>query len=227
MRRSSANLWSAWSSVDWPAGCAAGRPPERVDYARLLGPAAWSRLPAAVRDRFALERRREVVYLGRMACVRASAFGLVLAWLGRLAGGPLVPCTGRDVPACVRVYEEADGGCVWERAYQFPGRATRTVRSAKRLDADGTLLECLGLGLHMRLALGERGGALEFRSLGYFWRVLGLRVPLPRRWFPGETVVTHRDQGDGRFRFTLSIDHPLLGRIVEQDGIFIEREALP
>jgi len=127
----------------------------------------------------------------------------------------------------VRVYQEPGGGTVWERAYHFPGRATRLVRSAKRLDADGTLLECLGAGLHMRLVLAERDHALEFRSTGYFWRLLGIRIPLPARWLPGQTLVTHRDEGAGRFRFTLVIQHPLFGRVVHQDGVFTEQEVDP
>ncbi len=210
-----------------PTRAARSGHPERVDYARLLGQAAWLRLPVAVRARFAADRVGEVTYVGRMGTVAASPLGRALATLGRLAGEPLATRTGIDVPAHVRVYHERGGGTVWERAYHFAGQPTRLVRSAKRLDRDGTLLECLGAGLHMRLALAENDGALEFRSTGYFWRVLGLRVPLPRRWLPGETLVTHHDEGGGRFRFTLTIHHPLFGRIVHQDGVFAEQEVEP
>ncbi len=203
------------------------RHPARVDYARLLGEAAWQRLPAAVRDRFTVDRVGEITYVGHMETVAASAPGRVLAILGRALGEPLATRTGTDVPAHVRVYHEPGGGTVWERAYHFAGYPTRLVRSAKRLDEDGALLECLGAGLHMRLAVAENDGVLEFRSRGYFWRVLGVRVPLPRRWLPGETLVTHRDEGGGRFRFTLTIHHPLLGRIVHQDGLFREQELEP
>ena len=199
----------------------------QVDYAALLGEAAWQRLPATVRGRFAVDRVGEVTYVGRMETVAATTPGRALAALGRLVGEPLATRVGNEVPAHVRVYHEPGGGTVWERAYHFPGHPTRLVRSAKRLDEDGALLECLGAGLHMRLAVAESDGVLEFRSTGYFWRLLGVRIPLPRRWLPGETVVTHRDDGGGRFRFTLTIHHPLFGRIVHQDGAFREQEVEP
>lgn len=195
-----------------------------VDYRALLGDAAWHRLPRAVRARFHCHGAAEVMYVGSMGRVALSRVGRILAAACRLVGEPLVAGEGLGVPAHVRVFRDARGGTVWERAYRFPGRATRTVRSAKRLDRDASLLECLGFGMHMRLAVREVCGELHFLSTGYFWKVLGLRVPLPRRWFPGETRVVHQDLGGGRFRFLLTIHHPLFGELVHQDGVFIEQE---
>lgn len=195
-----------------------------VDYQRLLGDEAWRRLPAAIRRRFATPHADEIHYVGRFGEVSASRFARVLAQFGRLVGEPLAARVGTDVPAHVRVYRQGDA-TVWERAYHFRGRPTRLIRSAKRLDSDGTLLECLGAGLFMRLLVSESDGALEFRSTGYFWRILGVRIPLPSRWLPGETLVTHRDLGGGRFRFKLVIRNPLLGRLVYQDGEFHEQET--
>lgn len=195
-----------------------------VDYRRLLGLAAWQRLPDAVRARFCHERARDVTYAGCMQQVSLNGAGRLLAAVCRVVGEPLVAGEGLGVPAHVRVFTDSRGGTVWERAYHFPGRPTRTVRSAKRLASDGLLLECLGFGLHMKLKVCEVHGELHFLSTGYFWRALGLCLPLPRRWFPGETRVVHQDLGGGRFRFLLSIRHPLFGEMVYQDGVFHEQE---
>ena len=81
------------------------------------------------------------------------------------------------------------------------------------------------LGLRMRLNLSVEGTELHFHSNGYYWECLGFRLPLPRKWFPGETLVIHRDEGGGWFRFILSIDHPLLGRIAYQNGVFRKQET--
>ena len=78
----------------------------------------------------------------------------------------------------------------------------------------------------MRLTLAVVGAELHFCSNGYYWQCLGLRVPLPTKWFPGETLVVHRDEGDGWFRFILRIKHPLLGQIAYQNGLFREQEAV-
>ena len=212
-----------------PAGTAPGTlPPEEmgagVDYRRLLGDEAWQRLPRAVRRRFSHECSREVTYVGRMERVVLNPAGRVLAAACRWVGEPLVAAEGTGVPAHVRVFTERRGGTVWERAYHFRGRPTRTVRSAKRLDRNGVLVECLGFGMHMALRVREVRGELHFESRGYYWQAFGLRVPLPRRWFPGETLVVHRDEGAGRFRFLLSIRHPLFGEMVHQDGVFQQQE---
>ena len=39
---------------------------------------------------------------------------------------------------------------------------------------------------------------------------------------PGTCRVSHRDLGDGRFRFTLSMVHPLWGRTFHQTGVFAD-----
>ena len=198
----------------------AGRP----DYQQLLGTAAWRRLPPAVRARFSTALGREITYVGLMEKVEANFAGRILALLCRFVGEPLITHVGKNVPAHVRVYTDRRGGTVWQRAYHFPTRATRLVRSVKRVNRDGELVECLGLGMHMQLSLHEVDGELHFRSTGYYWHALGIRILLPARWFPGETLVVHRDEGNGRFRFILNIDHPLFGRIVHQNGSFTEQE---
>src|SRR5262245_58070589 len=74
----------------------------------VLGEAAWHRLPAAVRSRFA-EPAIAVDYVGTFEIVRASRLGRGLAQLCRLIGTPVVPCTGRNVPAVVHVGPRATG----------------------------------------------------------------------------------------------------------------------
>ena len=201
-------------------------PSGEVDYSRLLGAETWARLPEAVQHRFDHTAIREVTYVGCFETVDASFAGRCLAKLCQYVGEPLVALVGKKVPAYVRVYGDDTGGTVWERTYHFAHRPSRTVRSAKRLDDSGALLECLSLGLRMRLTVSVEGAELHFHSNGYYWECLGLRIPLPKKWFPGETLVIHRDEGGGWFRFILSIDHPFLGRIAYQNGLFREQETL-
>ena len=72
----------------------------------------------------------------------------------------------------------------------------------------------------MRLRLSVRDGDLHFDSDGYYLGWLGFRIWLPNWFLPGHTRVTHRDLGNGRFRFTLSIHHDWLGELFYQDGVF-------
>ncbi len=191
-------------------------------FRRLMGEAAWKRLSPAIRLRFSVKptRAQPLVYSGRMVDVRCSWAGWLLAQLCRLIGTPFAPFRGRDVPAEVKVYPELAGeGLVWERRYRFPGR-TATVYSVKRPDAREGLLECVGGGFGMTLAVFERAGALHFLSRRYFWQLGGWRLTLPRLLTPGTTHVVHTDHGDGSFSFTMAVRHPWLGETFLQDGRF-------
>jgi hypothetical protein len=137
-----------------------------------------------------------------------------------LIGTPVAPFEGDDVPVEVKVYDAADGGTVWERRYDFDGRASTIVRSTKKLDEDGSLVEQLNAGLHMRLRVFEEAGALHFVSTGYFFQIGGLRLSLPDWFPPGRTHVVHENRGEGRFLFTMRTEHPTLGEMFFQSGIF-------
>lgn len=196
--------------------------PRRIaDFRALLGEAAWQRLPTAVCDRFALRSHATpTVYRGAMR-VEASRIARVLSQLWRLIGTPVAPYVGDAVRVVVRVHDLPDGsGTVWERTYHFSGRAPSVVRSIKQLDNDGTLIETLGAGLHMRLTIHEIDGAVHFISNGYFFRIGSLRFNIPAWFPPGMTCVVHEDQGSGRFRFAMHTSHPWFGSMFVQDGEF-------
>jgi len=195
---------------------------EHVDFSRLVGAAGWSRLPEAVRRRFArAPAKGEVVrYRGSMVVVEQSWWGFLLAQACRLIGAPFAPYGGCDLPVTIALRGEADGGVAWEREYRYPGGRTATVRSVKRVDSDGGLLECVGGGFGMKLDVCERRGALHFISRGYFWRLGPLRLPLPHLLSPGVARVTHADLGGRAFRFEMTVEHAWLGLLFRQDGVF-------
>jgi hypothetical protein len=194
-------------------------------YRALLGE-AWAGLPAATRARF---ESHAALYAGTMR-LHASTAGRWVERLCRLVGSPLPPPHERPLPTTVRVEpDRATGGSRWTRSYGFPG-CLKAVASVKALDVDGTLVKRLPLGLRMRLTLHVRDRALCFESAGYYvdfpgvaWRgrrYCACRIPLPAWFLPGRTCVAHHDLGDGRFRFTMTIHHALLGELFRHDGIF-------
>jgi hypothetical protein len=199
--------------------------PRGLSYRGLLGD-AWSRLPAATRARF---ERHEALYTGTMT-LRATAAGRWVARVCTLVGSPLPPPSERPLAATVRVEPDpGTGGSRWTRCYDFP-RKRVSVASVKAVDADGSLVERLGCGLRMRLTLDVRDGALCFDSAGYYVECEGVawagrrygawRLELPSWFLPGRTCVSHHDLGDGRFRFTMTIRHALLGDLFHHDGVF-------
>jgi hypothetical protein len=190
---------------------------------RIIGAAAWARLPSAVQARFSGERGAE--YRGHFEYVKASRAGRLLALACRLLGTPVAPFVGRRVPARVRVFPDPHGGMIWERTYFFTDRAPCVVRSTKRADGRGGLLEALPCGVRMPLTVYEQGGTLNFVSRGYFFQCAGLRVPLPDWLPPGQTYVRHVDEGGGWFRFTMSVRHRWLGELFFQTGRFRAADA--
>jgi len=200
---------------------AAARTTRRLpNFRALLGEDAWARLPIAVQRRFDLRAHTasDTLYSGRMD-VRASQLGVAFAHCCRVLGTPVAPFTGADVTMQVAVFESAHG-IVWERRYDFHGRAPIVVRSTKQLDSEGCLIEALGAGLRMRLRVYEERGALHFISTGYYFEALGIRQTLPEWFLPGVTHVIHEDLGAGRFRFTMSTDHRWFGQDYFQQGVF-------
>ena len=202
-----------------------GAPPRCLDYRALLR-GAWADLPAATRARF---ERHDATYAGTME-LHATTAGRWVARLCALVGSPLPPPHDRPLATTVCVAPDgATGGSRWTRCYAFPTKLV-CVTSVKALDADGALVERLALGLRMRLTLSVRDGALCFDSNGYYIECCGFawrgrrrcawRLPLPAWFLPGRTCVAHHDLGGGRFRFTMTIRHALLGDLFHHDGVF-------
>ncbi|UXH77142.1 DUF4166 domain-containing protein [Roseateles amylovorans] len=182
---------------------------------QLMGPDAWARLPAAVRRRFDAHAAA-VCYRGRMD-LRCSRLGRLLAWLAWPLRGPLLPHCAKDVAAEVTVSADGQGGVVWSR---HMGR--RTVQSVKRAHPEHGVLERTRGGLAMALDVFEDQGALVFQSRHYLWCLGPVRLRLPDWLSPGCCRVEHRDLGDGRFRFTLTMTHPRWGLTFEQTGDFVD-----
>ena len=205
-----------------PAPLAAGAPSAAapLDLAALVGPAGWARLPAAVRRRFGAAHA-DTTYLGRLD-LRCSPAGRVFAALGRLFGKPLAAVDAQAVPATVRVHADGRGGVVWERRFHCDPANDHLVRSTKEIAADGRLRERVAGGLGMALDVFEEDGALVFRSRHFLLLLGPLSLRVPALLSPGTCRVTHADLGDGLFRFTLDMVHPLWGHTFHQSGVFAD-----
>ena len=198
-------------------------PSRPLDIAALIDAADWQQLSPAIRRRFAAAHH-DTVYAGAMD-FRASLAGRCFAAAARLFGGPLIAHCARNVPVTVRVRDDGQGGVVWERALALPGAAARVLRSVKQLDDDGALQECVRGGLSMRLRVTQEQGALVFTSTAYFVRLGRWRCSVPDWLAPGVCRVEHRDEGPGRFRFTLSMTHRWWGQTFHQTGVFADPET--
>ena len=189
----------------------------------LVGEVSWGRLPEAVRARFSkrLAGTRSAIYPGVIREIRFSRAGWLLAQSCRLIGSPLPIFRDTGVPATVSVSEDhGSGGQCWTRIYGRKHGFPQVIHSAKRFAGKSGLEEYLGRGIGMALKVAALNDGLEFRSDHYFVEIGRLRLRLPHWIGPGQTLVRHRDLGEGKFEFSLQLVHPLLGELVYQSGIF-------
>jgi hypothetical protein len=164
-----------------------------------------------------------VVYVGEIVETKLNPAGWVFAQIARLIGAPLptsVKCSGRSV---VSVVEDArSGGQIWSRLHMRSGHFPQVIHSSKLFSGPTGLEEYVGRGIGMALHVCASDSALQFCSAGYFFRIGGMRIPIPTLCTPGNLTVTHADIGHGRFVFTLDVVHPLFGRIIRQSATYME-----
>jgi hypothetical protein len=199
-------------------------PAHGPDFEALVGPFGWRRLHPEVRRRFSGAHGEAVTYPGRLAVERNWA-GLAFASCAKLLGGPLPLGTAPDAATIVCVRSNGQGGIVWERWLELrKGRAPLRIASTKQADETGRLLECVEGGLGMVLRVFEQAHGLVFESQSYFLTLSGRRWPLPGWITPGVCRVGHHHVADGRFRFSMTVTHPIFGQTFAQTGIFQDEQ---
>lgn len=197
-------------------------------FSRLLGQANWLKLPPAVRQRFGKRVRggASVAYQGIVTQMKRNASGWLLAHAARLIGAPLpydLSCVGK--PAVVIVTEDISGsGQFWIRQYGRQSGFPQMIHSSKRFAGPSGLEEYIGYGIGMALNVAVEDGALLFKSDHYFLSLMGRRIRIPRLLAPGDLVIGHHDLGDGSFRFSLRLEHRVLGSVLSQDAVFRDAE---
>lgn len=197
-------------------------------FRRLLSDQDWSALPEATRRRFARKVRggESILYRGATTHLKISPVGRLLAEAARLVGAPL-PLDARSEmrPAVVAVTEHPHGdGQIWTRVYARGAGFPQMVNSTKKFSGPTGLEEHVGGGVSMSLRLTVEDGALYFTSVDYFLAIGPFRVRIPRFLAPGAMTIGHHDLATDGFEFTLTLVHPVFGRLIEQTTIFHDME---
>ncbi|MBB3120322.1 DUF4166 domain-containing protein [Pseudoduganella violacea] len=195
-------------------------------FRKILG-AEWGKLHPDIQRRFDKNPApgKPLRYAGSLSELRSSVFGKLLGFLsGPLIEGALIPYDDFDFPVDIEVYSKP--GCPYifkQRIYRLrrhkPVRFTSYMAESEK----GEVLEYVGLGLGMKLLLRVEDGNLHFTSDGYFWQILGWRVPLPDLLTPGKTFLCHRNEAPNRFNIRIEIRHILFGTSFVQAGVFYEK----
>lgn len=194
-------------------------------FRSLLAAKDWQNLPEAVRRRFSkrLSCGRVALYAGTIMETRFSKLGWLFAQALRLLGGPLPLSRDVGTTAVVSVGEDPLGGQLWTRLYHRADGFPQMINSAKRFAGKTGLEEHIGHGIGMALRVKADADGLIFTSDHYFLQILDFRCQLPSWITPGQTTVGHVDRGDGKFDFTLQIEHPVFGELLYQRAEFVDQ----
>ncbi len=194
---------------------------------RLLGDAAWWRLPQAVRRRFSRPLGSDVcvIYRGEVTEMSFSRGGWLLANLARLVGGPLPWHRETGIPCIVAVTADGlRGGQFWTRIYARLGGRPQIIHSEKRFAGPTGLEKHVGFGFGVTLVVSATARSLLFSGDRYFVDIGRVRLWLPRWLSPGVMTVAHSEIDPRRFAFTLDLAGEWFGPLIHQRIEFEEAE---
>jgi hypothetical protein len=203
-------------------------PSEGELFKKILGP-EWRRLHPDIQARFDKNPLpgKPLYYTGSLSALTCSGIGRVLGYLSMsFIKGALLPYNDADFPVDIQVYSKHNCASIFkQRIYRLNARKPVMFTSFMAESPQGEVLEYVGLGLGMKLILDVREGNLHFESDGYFWEVLGIRIPLPGLITPGKTFLCHRNNSANQFDIRIEIHHALFGTTFTQAGVFREVAA--
>ncbi len=189
----------------------------------------WEKLHPDIQMRFAKNPapNKPLYYTGTLSELKCSIVGKFLGYLTMpMIKGALLPFNDANFPVDIQVYSLPDCPSIFkQRIYRLHGRKPIQFTSYMRESVKGEVLEYVGSGLGMKLVLHVHEGNLYFTSDGYFWEVLGLRIPLPGILTPGKTFLCHRNDSPSQFNIRIEIKHSLFGTTFTQVGVFHESQS--
>jgi Domain of unknown function (DUF4166) len=182
-----------------PASELASKPQPSPLYRRVLGGAAFERLPAPVRALHSVTQTTTWVGTADVSRGTSPASRLIVTVFG-------LPPAGNNQPLAVTFTPDVRGAETWDRAF-----GARRFVSVQSDAGGGVIAERVGL---VTLYLRPIADAATLRLR--LERVTVLGLSLPQRLLPH--VATSETAVDGRYHFDVEARLPLVGLLVRYTG---------
>lgn len=140
---------------------------------------------------------------------------------GRIFGA-LVPYKGKNIPTEVKNWTTAENQAAmfWYRTLVFPNKAPVIFKSRMEHIKDNEIIEYVRFGMGIRMAMSEKDGALIFKSIGYVWKIGGIKIPIPTWAILGDAEIIEKAMPDNRFYIDFNMIHPVFGKTFSYSGIY-------
>ncbi len=176
----------------------------------------WDSLPPALKAHYANRpfSNDRVTVTGRLTIRMGSLLRLTSPLLRALS--MLTPWPGDNVACSVTFLSEPGSNAfIFERRFDFPGRAPYVFRSKMIPQGPHEVIEYMAFGIGWRCGYVYEDGQVLLRHRGYVWHLFGVNLPLS--WL-GELVLGRGDAfeaatDDQSFRMCMTLSGGLFGRL--------------
>lgn len=140
---------------------------------------------------------------------------------GRIFGA-LVPYKGKNIPTEVKNWTTSDNNAAmfWHRTLEFPNKAPVIFKSRMEYVKDDEIIEYVRYGMGIRMRVSVKNNALIFKSIGYVWKLAGIKIPIPTWAILGDAEIIERAISDDEFFIDFNMTHPLFGRTFSYSGLY-------
>lgn len=140
---------------------------------------------------------------------------------GRIFGA-LVPYKGKNIPTEVKNWTTSDNNAAmfWHRTLEFPNKAPVIFKSRMEYVKDDEIIEYVRYGMGIRMRMSVKNNALIFKSIGYVWKLAGIKIPIPTWAILGDAEIIERAISDDEFFIDFNMTHPLFGRTFSYSGLY-------
>jgi predicted DCC family thiol-disulfide oxidoreductase YuxK len=181
----------------------------------------WESMPDIFKTRYGnfAFKDQNIIVKGKMNIYVSKYFSFLTPYL-QLTGA-LVPYEGKQIPVTVEFKSKKNSSMVYmNRTFYYPGKQPYSFNSKLLVTKKGDVIEVMRFGIGIRMYYSFADGKVELKYGGYVWKLFRLNLPIPLTLILGKVTAQETMITPEGFSMFIRIDHPILGKIFEYDGIF-------